>query len=55
MHGDLAVKRMRQRIDALLGEIPLKPFDRSVLPYPLLFGRKAFFQSLFIHDPSGTI
>ena len=54
MDGDLAFKRIRQRINPFLGEVALDPFNRNArLPYPLLLGRKAFFQSDFSHDPSG--
>ena len=51
MYGDLAFKRVRQRIDALPGEVAFEPLSRDAwLPYPLLLGRKAFFQSDFSHD-----
>lgn len=54
MDGDLAFKRVRQRIDALPSEVAFEPLSRDAwLPYPLLLGRKAFFQSDFSHDPSG--
>ena len=54
MYGDLAFKRVRQRIDPLPSEVMFEPLSRDAwLPYPLLLGRKAFFQSDFSHDPSG--
>lgn len=53
MYGDLAFKRVRQRIDPLPGEVAFEPLSRDDCAYPLLLGRKAFFQSDFSHDPSG--
>ena len=55
MYGDLAFKRVRQRIDPLPGEVAFEPLSRDAwLPYPLLLGRKAFSNRISVMTPPGS-